>query len=357
MIEETLYMIFNLTFLSNEVWRYLLFIALMLMAYPIGKLIGFIINRYLTKWAEKTDIKFDDILVKSINPSINMFIFAGFFYLAASYLNQGAYAPIFQKIFNFLMIIPIVFFLIKFSTEMIGFYLKEDKKSARINEAAIDLLMSITRIMLFLIGIMLIVANLGYDVSALLAGLGIGGLAFALAAQDLLKNFFAGVSLIFDKTFNKKERVKFEGVSGVIEELQLRSTKIRTYDGTLLTIPNSMLAENIVENVTKVPKVKVHQIMTLTYNTSSEKLKEAKKIIEAAIKNEKYTDKKEYWVWFDNFNSYSLDVEMIYFETLTMDDWPERAYVKERVNFAIKEGFEKAKIEFAFPTQTVELKK
>ena len=347
----------NFSLFGNEIWRILLFILILLLVYPIAKLSNYITNKILFRWVNKSKIKFDDIIVRSLNPSINMFVLAGMFYLASSYINQGNLETLFIKIFNFLMIIPIVFFLIKFTTEMIGYYLKGERKKTKINEAAIDLLMQISRISLFCIGILLILANLGYDVSALLAGLGVGGLAFALAAKDILANFFAGVSMIFDKTFNKGERVAFEGRTGRIEELKLRSTKIRTYDGTLLTIPNSMLAENIVENVTKVPRVKVSQVFGVTYDTSSKQLHKAKKIIEKAILDEEKTDKKDYWIWFENFGAYSLDIHVIYFGNMDMDAWPERALFKERINFAILEGFEKAGIEFAFPTQTIELNK
>lgn len=358
MVMDQINNILAMVFFGNELWRYLFFIIAILATYPVAKVIQYILNHYLIKWTKKTKVKFDDILVASINPPITMFVFAGLFYVGASYLQGEALRPILDKTFNFLIIIPVVYFLIKFSTEAIGFYLKgEAKGKNRVNEAAIDLLMSIIRISLFLVGALLILANLGYNVSALLAGLGVGGLAFALAAQDILKNFFAGIALIFDKTFGKGERVKFEGFSGFIEELKLRSTKIRTYDGTVLTVPNAMLADNIVENVTKIPKVKVSMILGVTYDTSVEKLREAKKIIEDAILAEEYTDKESFWIYFDNFGPHTLDIQVIYFETLTMDDWPERIYVKERINFAIKEGFEKAGIEFAFPTQTIELKK
>lgn len=349
--------IINFSILGNEIWRILFFILALILTIPIRKVVLYITDHYFIKWAAKTDFKFDDILIRSINPTMSMFVFAGLFYVGSATLNQGNYADLFAKALNFLIIIPVVYFMIKFSTEVIGYYLKGDKKSKRINEAAIDLLMQVIRIVLFLVGILLILGNLGYDVSALLAGLGVGGLAFALAAQDILKNFFSGVALVFDKTFNKGERVKFQENEGIIEELKLRSTKLRTFDGTLLTIPNAMLADNIVENVTKTPKVKVSMTLTLTYDTSVKKLKKAKQIIEDILNKEEHTKNETRFIWFDNFNSFSLDVIVVYFQDLNMNDWPERIYVKERVNFAIKEQFEKEGIEFAFPTQTIEMKK
>lgn len=354
MIQDFLFTILSFQLFSNSIMSYVILVILLLIAHPISKSINYFLNNYIKKWASKTKSQFDDILFDSINPSITMFVFAGCFYLGSRNFI-GTFAPILDKIFNFLIIVPVVYFMIKFTTGMIGFYLKGDKK--RINETGIDLLMQILRISLFLIGILLILANLGYNVSALLAGLGVGGLAFALAAQDILKNFFAGVSLVFDKTFNKGERVQFNGVSGKIEELKLRSTKLRTYDGTLMTIPNAMLADNMVENITKVPKVKVKMVIGVVYSTTSEKLQEAKKIIQESIDNHEFTDVGNHDVWFDNFGAYSLDIQVIYYAKLTMDEWAKRVQLKDEVNFAIKKGFEKAKIEMAFPTQTIELKK
>lgn len=348
--------IINLSLFGNEVWRYVAFLFCLFLSYPAGKVIIYIINHYLIKWAQKTEFKLDDILIKSINPPISMFVFAGLFYLGSTFLNQGNLEIIFTRAFNFFLIIPVVYFLIKFSTEAITEYLKGKESNTKVNEAAIDLLMGIVRISLFLIGLLLVLGNLGYNISALLAGLGVGGLAFALAAQDVLKNFFAGIALVFDKTFGKGERVKFQENEGFIEELKLRSTKLRTFDGTLLTIPNAMLADNIVENVTKVPRVKVSMNIGVTYDTSVAKLRKAKEIIETAIKNEKEADEKKSWVYFNEFNAYSLDIVVIYYSNkLTMSDWPARVHMKERVNFAIKEGFQKAGISMAFPTQTLDI--
>jgi MscS family membrane protein len=352
----------NISFLSisvfsNELWKYFLLLFLIILSFYISKIFKYIIKNYLIKFAEKTSFEFDDILIKSINPPISMIVLAAFFQIATSNF-QGSIKLFFDKIVTFLWIIPFVYFMIKFSTEIVGFYLKKAQKTGKkVNEAAIDLLMTIIRIALFLVGILLILSNLGYDIGALLAGLGVGGLAFALAAQDILKNFFAGISLIFDKTFNKNERVKFEGVEGIINEIGLRTTKIKTYDNTIITVPNSSLAENLVENVSKAKKVKVRQTFGLVYGTSPQKLKKAKQIIEKAIKSEKMADHENYWIWFDDFGSYSLDIKVIYYGIMDQDSWPDKVLFKERINFEILNEFEKAGIEMAFPTQTIELKK
>jgi MscS family membrane protein len=352
-IQALIYQILTLTYLGNELWRIIYFIVILLFTYPIAKISVYIINHYLLKWAKKTSWKFDDVLVESINPPINMFVFAAAFFYGSSYLIQGSYDVFFTRVFNFLMIIPVVYFLIKFLTGILGVYLKGDHKKLHVNTAAVDLLMTITRISLFIIGILLILANLGYNISALLAGLGVGGLAFALAAQDVLKNFFAGVALILDGTFKKGDRIRFQGDIAFINEVKFRSTKLRTLDGTIITAPNSMLSENMVENITEAPKYKVNQVIGVTYGTSLKKLKEAKKIIEDILTKDE--DTLEFWVLFDNFGAYSLDIQVIYFMKYTHADWPQRGQAKERINFLMKEKLEKAGLEFAFPTQTLDI--
>lgn len=358
---EILIQLLNYTVLGNEIWRILFAVLALVLAPLIAKILNYILNNFLKKWADKTAVHFDDILFNSLNPSMTMFVFAGMFYIGTQQLNQGDYSAVFDSAFNLLLIFPVVYFLIKFSTEAIAFYLKGDKETMRkrkVNEAAIDLLMQIIRIALFIIGILLVISNLGYNVTALLTGLGVGGLAFALAAQDILKNFFAGIALIFDKTFGKGERVQFEGNSGIIEELKLRSTKLRTYDGTLLTIPNAMLADNIVENVTKVPRVKVKMTLGLVYGTSSKQMKKAKQLIQKVLDNHPDVDEKSTTIYFNHFGAYSLDIDVYYYaKKLTMADWTQRTQMKEDVNLGIMEEFEKAKLEFAFPTQTIELRK
>lgn len=355
-IQLYIFQILHILILGNELWRYITFLILISISYPAGKLVYHIMNDYILKLTEKTDFKFDDIIVKSLIPTLNLFIFAAMFNYASKYLVLSVKAtPIFAKIFNFLLIVPVVYFMIRFTTESIGYYLKDRRDKKNVNEAAIDLLMEVIRIALFIIGFLLVLSNLGFNITALLTGLGVGGLAFALAAQDVLKNFFAGVALIIDGTFKKGDRIKFQNQVSFINEVKLRTTKLKTLDGTILTVPNSMLAENIVENIAKAPKYKVNMVIGVTYGTSLKKLKEAKKLIETILTQDDDVD--EFWVMFDNFGAYSLDIQVIYFMKLTYSDWPARGLAKERVNFAIKEKLEKAKIQMALPTQTIEIKK
>ncbi|MFW6047489.1 MAG: mechanosensitive ion channel family protein [Candidatus Woesearchaeota archaeon] len=353
MVIET---IINYEFLGNEVWRYIVAVVIVLLTIPLGKIVSSVCTTYINQRNKHEKKKFDVVVIKAINPTVTLFVLAINFFIAKSLLKLGEYDELGQTIFNLLLIIPLIYFAIRFSTEAVSFYLKSPVNNGEIDEAALDLIMQVLRVALFVIGILLILSNLGYNISALLAGLGVGGLAFALAAQDILKNFFSGLSLIIDKTFTKGDMVTFGGTTGFVEELRLRSTKLRTFEGSVLTVPNTILANDVVENVYETPKVRISMVIGLKYETSSEKLKKAKEIIHNALKKHPDVDDQSSWVYFDNFGSYSLDIQVIYLaKELVMSDWPKRAYMKEEINFAIKDGFEKEGIEMAFPTQTVEL--
>jgi len=239
MIENILINVLTYEIFSNSIYNYLIFIIFIVLGRPFSRVVNHFVSKYLLIWSAKSKVKFDDILVESINPSITMFIFAGAFYFGTRGF-VGSIIGLIEKVQNFLLIIPLVYFMIKFSTEFVKIYLK-DSKHGKKNEAAIDMLISLIRIALFAVGVLLILDNLDYDVSALIAGLGVGGLAFALAAQDLLKNFFAGISLIFDKTFNKGERVEFEGKAGMIEELKFKRVVIATKDLNQLNLELTMV--------------------------------------------------------------------------------------------------------------------
>jgi len=351
--------ILNYKLLYNELWRVIVSLLILLSYFPISSIIIEYIRKKLNEFANKTKGRFDNYIIESLSPSLKMFTFAFSFYFATSFLVlETEVKVITAKIFSFLVIVPIVFFVVRFVTAILTHFLQGNGKRSREQATTIDLIVKMTRISLFLIWGLLILSNLWFNISALIAGLWVGGIAFALAAQDLLKNLFSGIALIFDKTFYKWDRVYFQDYDGNIEEVNLRSTKVRTRDGAVLTIPNAMLSDNIVENVAKAPMLRETISIGVTYDTSTEKLKKAKEIIYNAIQKEDI-QKERCWVHFTEFGDFSLIIKARFFtKNITMkDSWGTRNGIKDRINFEIKKEFEKEGIEIAFPTQTIEIKR
>lgn len=196
--------------------------------------------------------------------------------------------------------------------------------------------------------------NIGFDVSTLLAGLGVGGLAVALAAQDTLKNFIASIMILLDKPYKVGQRIVAKGHDGVVEEIGLRSTKMRLLTGHLTTIPNDEMAKVDVENIQRRPHIRRLTNIAITYDTPPEKIERAVNIILSILDNHEGMDPNfPPKAYFNEFNPYSLNILVLYWYH-PADYW---AYMEfgQRVNMQIAREFHQEGIRFAFPTSTTVL--
>ena len=155
--------------------------------------------------------------------------------------------------------------------------------------------------------------NLGFDITAMIAGLGIGGLALALAAQDSVKNIFAGIMIFLDKPFKMKDRIQIEGYDGIVEEVGLRSTRIRTLDGRIVTIPNSTFTDNSVVNVTSQPSLKIVLNLGLTYDTDENGMQQGVDILKQIVSDHSEILEKTAPQGFKDFGDFSLGILFIYY--------------------------------------------
>lgn len=191
-------------------------------------------------------------------------------------------------------------------------------------------------------------------ITPILASLGIAGVAVALAAQDTFKNFFGSFVLAGDKPFEIGERVVIDGHDGPVESIGLRSTRIRTLEGHLVTIPNGMLANMTIQNIGKREYIRRVGTISITYDTPPEKIEEALAILNTILdKHEGLNPDLPPRVYFKELASFSLDILFIYWYH-PPDYWAFMAF-SEWVNLEIIKRFNKAGIEFAFPTQTIHM--
>jgi MscS family membrane protein len=192
------------------------------------------------------------------------------------------------------------------------------------------------------------------NITALVASLGIGGLAIALAAQDTLANLIASFIIYIDKPFKANDLVEFDGITGRIEHVGFRTTRVRTLDRSLLTVPNKKLIDAALNNVTLSESRRVRFTIGVTYGTSAEQIKAIVEEIKEVIKNHPKTN-DDYFVRFSDFNSSSLDILVLYF--VTSNEFADMIEVKEEVNFRIMEIVRKHGASFAFPSQSVYVEK
>jgi len=192
----------------------------------------------------------------------------------------------------------------------------------------------------------------GEKITSILAGLGVGGLAVALAAQETIKNFFGSLVIFADKPFELGERVVVGGHDGTIEEVGFRSTRIRTLDGHLVTVPNGELANQMIQNIGKRPFIKRVMNVTITYDTPPEKVQQAVDILKELLDNHEGMDPEfPPRVFFNDFNDCSLNILVIYWYHPPAY-WDYLAF-SEKLNMELLRRYNEAGIEFAFPTQTL----
>lgn len=206
--------------------------------------------------------------------------------------------------------------------------------------------------LLLIFGVLIAAQSLGADVKAFLAGLGIGGLAFALAAQDTLANVFGSVVVAVDQPFRVGEFVQIGAHQGTVEDIGLRSTKLRTPARTLIAIPNKTVAGESINNFGRMPQRRVDQTIGVTYSSTPEQIEGLLEDIRALLKNDPDVHQDFIAVNFLNYGAFSLDIQIIYF--VANPDIKVSFATRERVNFAIMRLVAARGLSFAFPTQTVE---
>jgi MscS family membrane protein len=200
-----------------------------------------------------------------------------------------------------------------------------------------------------ILGVLMVVQSLGFDVKALLAGLGIGGLAFALAAQDTLANVFGSVVVAIDQPFKIGEVIKISGNIGLVEDIGLRSTKIRLIDKSLLVMPNKIVAAEAIINLSRFTGRRVEQVIGLTYDTTAAQMDEIVAEFRRLILAEREVDPESVICYFRDYSASSLDIWMVFIVV----DPDFHKQLRQRLSLAFMRAVEARGLAFAFPTQTV----
>ncbi|MFQ5582544.1 MAG: mechanosensitive ion channel family protein [Mariprofundaceae bacterium] len=222
-----------------------------------------------------------------------------------------------------------------------------------IDDQLVPFITKTMKVFLALTGVLVVAQNMGYSISGLIASLGIGGIAIAMAARDTIANVFGSIMILVDRPFTVGDWIKTDTFEGVVEEIGFRSTHIRTFAKTLVNVPNSALANMVIDNIDAMPKRRIKMRIGLTYDSTPAQVQQAIEGIEKILKYHVGVDQDFSLVKFDEFADSSLSIFLYYFTKTT--HWEEYLQVRQEVNLAIMELLEKLELSFAFPTRTVHL--
>jgi MscS family membrane protein len=228
-----------------------------------------------------------------------------------------------------------------------------EKTESTLDDQLIPFIRKSLRIFIVFMALLMLVQNLGYSISGLLASLGIGGLAVALAAKDSLSNIFGSLMILLDRPFMLGDWVKVGDMEGTIEEVGFRSTRIRTFAKTQITIPNSTLMNMSIDNFSRMPKRRIKMTVGVTYNTTPAQMRQAVADIRQMLRDHPAIDQDFFLVNFTDFGASSLDIMIYCFTTSTV--WGEYLDAREDVCLKIMETLEALGLEIAFPSRTLYL--
>ena len=339
------------TYYNNTIAGWGKALLIVVAALVVGKILYWISKNLLSKLTSKTKTKFDDIVLDLVEePIVFGFTAAGvWFGLQTLTLNEAAQSAI-GKGFKFVIVLAITWMAARLLNSIFTFYLTPLAEASEndLDDQVLPIIRKGTSLTVWSIGIIVALNNAGYDVGAVLAGLGIGGLALAMAAKDTVSNFFGGVTIFTDQPFKLGDRVRVAGFDGTIEEIGIRSTRMRTLAGTLVTIPNSVFSDSSVENISEEPSRKVSLNLGLTYDTSPESMEQGLSILREIAANNSNLEEKIV-LSFNAFGDFAMNILFIYYIVKDADIMG----TQTEVNMEVLRRFNAAGLEFAFPTQTL----
>lgn len=343
-------------FLDNTVLEYLIALGVFFLALTVLKIFKFSILRKFKKMAEKTAIEFDDLLIKiidSVGWSVYFFLS---FYIAIQFIKIP---NIVSKAVYYIILITFIYYIVKAIQQLVDYGFekmvakKQREEKEEFDPSIINLSKRIIKGLLWAFAIIIILQNLGYNISTLVAGLGIGGLAIAFAIQNILADIFSSFSIYFDKPFQIGDYIVIGDDKGIVKKIGIKSTRIETLQGEELIISNKELTGTRVRNFKKMEKRRILFNLGITYETPTEKVRKIPELIRDIFNKVDKADLSR--VHFKTFEDSSLNFEVVYF--LNSKEYNEYMDIQQKINLFIKEVFEEEGIDFAYPTQKIFVQK
>ncbi len=341
------------TFFQNRILDYLVSAGLFLLGVLIVTVFKRIVLRRLKSWAEKTATTLDDFLIHITGKSLVPLLYFGVFFLSTFSLTLN---PTLEEAIGvigvvLLTIVGILFFITIVEYTIRDLWLKKKYDVKR--EKSFRGVLPAIKVIIWALGLVFLLDNLGFKISAVIAGLGIGGIAVALAAQAILGDLFSYFAIMIDRPFEVGDFIIDGEYLGTIEHIGIKTTRIRSLGGEQLVLSNTDLTNSRVRNYKRMAKRRVVFRLGVTYQTTHQQLQEIPAIIRQIIKDIKDTDFDR--AHFASYGDFSLIFEVVYH--VTGGDYNKYMDIQQEMNLKIKGEFEKRGIEFAYPTQTLFMSK
>lgn len=338
----------SIEFLDNQLSDYLLAVAILITGIIAIKIFVNLAFRRLKRWSDTTENIYDNAIIRVIETNLVPIAYIGSIYLAVSNLTLH---PIIARVVDVLVVITFTIFAIKLFTSFLEYVVKLYWLTYHHNntniEQSINSLIPAMRVVVWLIGTIFLLDNLGFDISTIVASLGIGGVAIALASQGILKDLFSYFSILLDRPFDLGDFIIIGDYAGTVQYVGIKTTRLKSIGGEEIIISNTDLTGSRIRNFKRMRQRRIVLKFGVVYDTTTEQLAKIPSLIEEIITStENVTFDRAH---FCGYGDYSLDFEVVYF--INSNDYAQYMDAQQRINLTIKSEFAKYAIEFAYPTQ------
>lgn len=339
--------------LGNRIEDYLISLLMFIGSLAIIKVLRFVFLKRLKQWSEKNDNKLNSFFIEILEKKVVPILYWSAFYFALSTLTLQITV---SRVVTVTMTAFLTFLVIRLTVSLVAYLFQTfiaTNEESESRKKSLQSILTVLKVLIWGIGIVFLLDNLGFKISAVVAGLGIGGIAVALAAQKILGDLFSYFAIFFDKPFEVGDFIIIDNHLGAVEYIGIKTTRIRSLSGEQLVFANTDLTDARLRNFKRMEKRRVVFTIGVTYQTSRENLKRIPEIIKQIITDEPDAtfDRSHFF----QYGDFSLNYETVYF--VLTNDYNKYMDIQQRINFKLHEEFEKHNIDFAYPTQTLFVQK
>jgi MscS family membrane protein len=352
---EKLTALASVELMGIAVWVYAAAFGAVFFGFVFKKIVGAVLRRFI-KAAEKTRFSMDDVLFTALLKPAEWAAMAGGIFFALGILPLPTEpvdtAKFVDALMNGTAVSLVIWFVIRLVDGLADVWAqKAEQTETKLDDQLVPIVRRSAKVFFFIVGVVLVLQNMGYSVGSLLAGLGIGGLAVAMASKDTMANLFGSLVIFLDKPFQIGDWIEMDGVEGTVEEVGLRTTRVRTFANSLITVPNMLFTSKSINNWSRMKKRRIKMNIGVTYSTTPDKLDALVNRIRDIIRDDEKILNDFYLVNFDSFGPTSLDVFIYCFTGTTV--WAEFLQAKQELMLKIMHAVQELGLSFAFPTQSI----
>lgn len=339
--------ILNQVYFGNTMDRYLYFFLIIIGAVILARMVYYFFKSSARKMAKRTKTSLDDVIIDFVEEPLTLLFVVGGVFLAFKVLVMTPSATTFvSQVIFIVFLLAVTWLITRMFDVLVETFLRPlaSKTETKLDDQIIPIISTMVKVSIWVMVIIVMLSEMGYDVLSLITGLGVGGAAIAIAAKESLGQMFGGFSIFMNKPYQMDDAIIYKGIEGTVEEVGLRMTTMRTVEDSRLLIPNSEISNNLLENLSARRARRALLFVAVAPETDAEKLQRCSDYIKKTLEKTPGLRKGASCDLYD-FVSYAMTFRIVYW----VEDIPNYFQLRHAANIAVKRALEEAGARLASP--------